>query len=73
MAFIITPDDPPRMRAQLDRFFATLGQGVSADVEARSRRGQIETLQVMSGAQRARLGITRDRVVASMFRDRPGL
>jgi Domain of unknown function (DUF1127). len=73
MAFITTTDFSPRMRAQIDRFFASLGQGFNAYLEARSRRDQIERLQVMSDAQLARLGITRDRIVHYVFRDRLGL
>lgn len=73
MAFITTTDFSPRMRAQIDRFFATLGQGFNAYLEARSRRDQIERLQSMSDAELARLGISRDRIVQHVFRDRLGL
>ena len=73
MAFITTTDFSPRMRAQIDRFFATLGQGFNAYLEARSRRDQIERLQSMSDAELAWLGISRDRIVQHVFRDRLGL
>ena len=69
MAFVTTTDFSPRMRAQIDRFFASIGQGFNAYLEARSRRDQIERLQVMSDAQLAQLGITRDRIVHYVFRD----
>ena len=73
LAFTTTADFSPRMRAQIDRFFASVGQGFNAYVEARSRRDQIEKLQVLSDADLARLGITRDKIVAYVFRDRIGI
>lgn len=73
MAFTTTNDFSPRMRAQIDRFFASLGQGFNAYLEARTRRDQIERLQLMSDAQLAELGISRDRIVHHVFRDRLGL
>ncbi|GAB1379858.1 hypothetical protein [Pararhodobacter sp.] len=73
MAFITTTDFSPRMRAQIDRFFASLGQGFNAYLEARTRRDQIERLQMLSDAQLAEMGISRDRIVHHVFRDRLGL
>jgi len=73
MAYVTTNDFSPRMRAQIDRFFASVGQGFNAYVEARSRRDQIERLQVMSDAQLDKLGINRDGIVQYVFRDRIGL
>ena len=73
MAFVTTTDFSPRMRAQIDRFFASFGQGFNAYIEARSRRDQIERLQVMSDAQLAQLGVSRDNIVQYVFRDRIGL
>lgn len=70
MAFISNTDFSPRLRQQIDRFFAALGQGVNAMVEARSRRDQIERLTVMSDAQLAARGIKRDQIIAYVFRDR---
>lgn len=73
MAFITTTDFSPRMRAQIDRFFASLGQGFNAYLEARTRRDQIERLQMLSDSQLAEMGISRDRIVHHVFRDRLGL
>lgn len=73
MAYVTTNDFSPRMRAQIDRFFASVGQGFNAYVEARSRRDQIERLQVMSDAQLGKLGINRDGIVQYVFHDRIGL
>lgn len=73
MAYVTANDFSPRMRAQIDRFFASVGQGFNAYVEARSRRDQIERLQVMSDAQLGKLGINRDGIVQYVFRDRIGL
>ncbi|MBN8291769.1 hypothetical protein JI664_07320 [Rhodobacter sp. NTK016B] len=70
MAFTSTSDFSPRLRAQIDAFFVALGQGVNAFVEARSRRDEIERLQLMSDAQLERMGITRDGIVQHVFRDR---
>lgn len=73
MAYVTTNDFSPRMRAQIDRFFASVGQGFNTYLEARSRRDQIERLQVMSDEQLANLGIKRDGIVQYVFRDRIGL
>ncbi|WP_127103980.1 hypothetical protein [Pararhodobacter zhoushanensis] len=72
MAFITSTDFTPRIRAQIDAFFATLGQGFNAYLEARSRRDEIERLQMMTDAQLADLGTSRDRIVQYVFRDRIG-
>ncbi|MCW1933015.1 hypothetical protein [Pararhodobacter zhoushanensis] len=72
MAFISATDFTPRIRAQIDAFFATLGQGFNAYLEARSRRDEIERLQMMTDAQLAELGTSRDRIVHHVFRDRIG-
>lgn len=70
MALFANTDFPPRLKAQIDAFFVTLGQGVNAYVLARSRRDEIERLHMMKDEQLARLGITRDRIVQYVFRDR---
>lgn len=63
-------DLAPRLRAQADRFFATLGQGFNAYIERRSRRAQIEHLDSLSDAELAERGINRDQIVQHVFRDR---
>ena len=59
----------PETRSRIDAFFNRFGQGVNAYVEARSRRHQIEALEAKSDAELARMGLTRDRIVAHVFRD----
>ena len=73
MAYVNTADFTPRLRAQLDRFFASVGQGFNAYLEARSRRDQIDALMAMSDAQLQERGITRDGIIHYVFRDRIGL
>lgn len=57
------------IRNRIDAFFTRLGQGVNAYVEARSRRDQIEALEAKSDEELARMGLTRDGIVAHVFRD----
>ncbi|WP_209424533.1 DUF1127 domain-containing protein [Pararhodobacter sp. SW119] len=64
-----TEELTPRLRAQADRFFATLGQGFNSYIERRSRRAQIEYLDSLSDAELAKRGITRDQIVQHVFRD----
>lgn len=59
----------PDIRARIDASFARLGQGLNVYVEAHSRRDQIEALEAKSDAELARIGLTRDRIVAFVFRD----
>lgn len=72
MAYISQSDLRSSIRAQMDRFFASIGQGFNAYLVARSRSERIETLMGYSDAQLAELGITRDRIVEYVFRDRLG-
>jgi uncharacterized protein YjiS (DUF1127 family) len=57
------------VRARLDRFFASLGQGFNAYVEARSRRDQIEALEALSDAELAERGLKRNDIPRYVFRD----
>lgn len=68
MAYTITHFSP-EIRQRIDAAFARLGQGVNAYVEARSRRDRIEALEAKSDADLARMGLTRDQIVAHVFRD----
>lgn len=67
---------PPRafpsapVRARLDAFFASLGQGFNAYLEIRSRRAQIEALEALTDEQLAARGLSRDRIPHHVFRDR---
>lgn len=73
MAYATHSDVSTGLRAQLDRFFASLGQGFNAYLEARSRSEEIERLNALSDAQLARMGLTRNEIVYHVFRDRFGL
>jgi len=72
MAYVSQSDLRSTVRAQMDRFFASIGQGFNAYLVALSRSEQVETLMGYSDEQLARLGITRDRIVEYVFRDRMG-
>lgn len=68
MAYTIT-HFAPQARSRIDAFFNRFGQGVNAYIESRSRQDQIEALEAKSDAELARMGLTRDRIVAHVFRD----
>ncbi|WP_386679548.1 hypothetical protein [Loktanella sp. R86503] len=57
------------IREKVDAFFATIGQGMNAYMERRSRMDQINHLEAKSDAELAKLGIQRDRIVQHVFRD----
>ena len=71
MAFIITgaPKD-----AGFPKFLASIGAALSrafvALAEAQSRNGQIARLEARSDAELARMGLTREGIVAHVFRDK---
>ena len=70
MTTISTPSAlSPALRARIDAFFATLGQGVNAYVHTRSRVGEIERLNAMSDAELAEMGLRRDDIPRHVFRD----
>lgn len=72
MATTTSTDLSPHLRAQADRFFARLGQGFNGYLERLSRRSEVERLDAMTDAELLELGITRDRIIAYVFRDRMG-
>lgn len=57
------------IRDKVDAFFATIGQGMNAYIERRSRMDQIQTLEAKTDAELAKMGIQRDRIVNHVFRD----
>ncbi|MBU2889349.1 DUF1127 domain-containing protein [Celeribacter halophilus] len=59
----------PGLRARIDLFFASLGQGVNAYSVRRKRLGELARLDAMSDAELSELGITRDRIPHYVFRD----
>lgn len=73
MAYASHSDFSAGIRAQLDRFFASIGQGFNAYIETISRQDQIERLNAMSDEQLAAKGLTRDQIVHYVFRDKLGL
>ena len=54
-------------------FFAWLGEGLNAYMDARSRQDKIAALQAKSDEELAQMGISRDRIVQHVFRDMVGL
>ena len=68
MAYTIT-DFTPEMRRRVDGFFTRVGDGMAAYLDARSRREQIDLLEAKTDEELARMGLTRDRIVAHVFRD----
>lgn len=72
MAFITVRTGSTGISSRIDGFFAGLGQGCNAYLESRARRDEIARLDAMSDGELARLGLTRDQIVAHVFRDRFG-
>jgi hypothetical protein len=68
MAYTIT-HFAPETRSRIDAFFNRFGQGVNAYLEARARSAQIEALEAKSDGELAHMGLTRDRILAHVFRD----
>ncbi|WEF24644.1 hypothetical protein [Paracoccus sp. S3-43] len=68
MAYTITHFSP-ETRSRIDAFFNRFGQGMNAYLESRARSAQIEALEAKSDAELARMGLTRDGIVAHVFRD----
>jgi hypothetical protein len=73
MTMISTTSLYPSFGAKAKAALAVLGQALVAIGEAQSRRDQILNLQALSDAQLAAHGLTRDGIVAYVFRDRMGL
>lgn len=59
----------PSLRARLDLFFTTLGQGVNAYAVRRKRLYELARLDAMSDEDLLAMGITRDRIPHYVFRD----
>ncbi|MBS8225857.1 hypothetical protein DYI42_06370 [Vannielia litorea] len=59
----------PGMRARLDAFFATLGQGLNAYMESRSRMHEINRLNALSDKELAAMGLTREGIPRHVFSD----
>lgn len=70
MAYLAQTDFAPALRAQVDRFFARVGQGFNTYLECLARRDEIEYLNNLSDAELANRGLTRDQIVQHVFRDK---
>ncbi len=57
------------IREKVDAFFASIGQGMNAYMERRSRMDQITRLEAKTDEELSKLGIKRDRIVQYVFRD----
>lgn len=59
----------PGLRARLDAFFAAVGQGMNAYIEARSRKQELDRLYNMSDVDLAKMGLKREDIPRHVFRD----
>ena len=57
------------IREKVDAFFASIGQGMNAYMERRSRMDQINKKEAKTDEELSKLGIKRDRIVQHVFRD----
>ncbi|GGB09721.1 hypothetical protein [Allosediminivita pacifica] len=57
------------LHGKIDRFFTERGFGVNPDGLRRARMREIITLEIMSDAELAHLGIGRDEILPFVFRD----
>jgi len=69
MAHTITHIPETGLRAGLAGVFRSIGRGMVAYMERRSRADEIARLEAMSDAQLAQLGISRNTIPAYVFRD----
>lgn len=65
----VMPAPSGALRERLDAFFAGLGQGFNAYLEAGSRMRQIEALNARSDAELAAMGLAREDIPRHVFRD----
>lgn len=56
-------------RVQLDRFFASIGQGFNAYLESQGRVEEIERLSSKSDKELAEMGLRREDIPRYVFRD----
>lgn len=57
------------IKARLDAFFASLGQGFNAYLERKSRSTEIAHLQAKTDEELAAMGLKRDDIAHYVFRD----
>ncbi|OOY26556.1 hypothetical protein BMI90_17135 [Thioclava sp. L04-15] len=68
MAFTTTVGQPGQ--SVLTRAFHAIAGGLVTYMERQSRQDQIQRLEAKSDAELAAMGISRDRIVSHVFRDR---
>lgn len=66
---VSTQDAPSTTRIRANGFFAWLGEGLNAYMDASSRKAEIAALEAKTDEELARMGLTRDRIVHHVFRD----
>lgn len=70
MAYITTTTLTEGWRARVDRIWTRFVNWAVNHAEIRARREKIAELDALSDAELARRGLTRDQIVAHVFRDR---
>lgn len=70
MAYITTTTLTEGLRARAERMANRLLAWAAHHGEKRSRIDQIERLEALSDAELAERGLTRDQIIAHVFRDR---
>lgn len=68
--FTTAPAPAPRVFALVTRAMAALGRALIVLTEAQSRSSEIERLSALSDGQLAAMGLSRERIVHHVFRDR---
>lgn len=57
------------LRERVDAFFNSIGQGINAYAQYRSRADQVQALNAKSDDELAQMGLTRDDIPRYVFRD----
>ena len=70
MAYITNTNLTEGLRARIDRAWNRIMTWAENHAEMRARIARIDSLEALSDADLARRGLTRDQIVAHVFRDR---
>ncbi|KEP71595.1 hypothetical protein FGG78_06875 [Thioclava sp. BHET1] len=70
MAYITTAHAQRAEKSVFARLGAAVLDGLTTYMERQSRQSEIERLHAKSDAELAQMGITRDRIIHHVFRDR---
>lgn len=68
--FDSTTQAPRSLRARVAAFWAAFGRAFGAYLDRQSRYHIVQRLNAMSDEELAKMGISRDRIVQYVFRDR---